>query len=194
LRWREIRTRGGEVRERRNPGEPRALPGGNTRERRRTRTAEKSPEVGPSLAGRRQEGRNPERRMAAVEENAPKGSASRRANPSPKGNEGRPNAANPRVGSGVQQTRETGDGENRHGGEKPRRRNRICPRQGQAEGTRPKGKPGGFGPGVDVASSCRWRGDLWKPHERRSARAGQGSPKGVFERQTGWNGSRRDQR
>jgi len=162
--------------------------GGGLEQRRKALKSDRPWPVDDKRAGIRK------RRMAAVEENAPKGSASRRANPSPKGNEGRPNAANPRVGSGVQQTRETGDGENRHGGEKPRRRNRICPRQGQAEGTRPKGKPGGFGPGVDVASSCRWRGDLWKPHERRSARAGQGSPKGVFERQTGWNGSRRDQR
>jgi len=40
---------------------------------------------------------------------------------------------NPMVGSGVQQTRETGDGENRQGGEKPQRRNRTCLWQRQAE-------------------------------------------------------------
>jgi hypothetical protein len=34
---------------------------------------------------------------------------------------------NPRIGCGVQQTRETRDGANRQGGEKPWRRNRTCP-------------------------------------------------------------------
>jgi hypothetical protein len=73
---------------------------------------------------------------------------------------------NPRVGSGVQQTRENRDGENRQGGEKPRRRNRTCPWQKQAEAPSPIGKPIGEGAGVDVLIPCRWRGDLWKPQER----------------------------
>jgi hypothetical protein len=73
---------------------------------------------------------------------------------------------NPRIGSGVQQTRKNRDGESRQGGEKPRRRNRTYPWQRWAEAPSPIGKPGGEGAGVDVSNPCRWRGDLWKPQER----------------------------
>jgi hypothetical protein len=41
--------------------------------------------------------------------------------------------ANPMIGSGVQQTRRIDDGVNCQGGVKPRRRNRTCPWQRQAE-------------------------------------------------------------
>lgn len=75
------------------------------------------------------------------------------------------NTVNPMIGSGAQQTRGIDDGEIRQGGEKPRSRNMTCSWQQQAETLyRPGDRKGNAG--VDVVGFCRWKGDLWKPHER----------------------------
>jgi len=68
--------------------------------------------------------------------------------------EQRGNAENPRIGSGMQQARDSSSGGNRRGGEKPRGRNRTS----KVEPSRPKGWQAAI-PGVDAERACRWRGD-----------------------------------
>jgi hypothetical protein len=99
-------------------------------------------------------------RVAAGEGNPSKGHASWRTSQTAARSRETPNTMNPRIGCGVQQTRGARDGENRQGGEKPRRRNRTCPRQRQAEARDPNGQPEGTNAGVDVTRVCRWRGGL----------------------------------
>jgi len=66
------------------------------------------------------------------------------------------NAENPRIGSGMQQARDSSSGGNRRGGEKPRGRNRTS----KVEPSRPKGWQAAI-PGVDAERACRWRGDRY---------------------------------
>jgi hypothetical protein len=93
------------------------------------------------------------------------------------------NAANPRIGCGVQQTRRTHDGGNRQGGGKPRRRNRTCAvaSAGRSE-AEPRREPRRTRAGVDVERPDRWRGNLWKPHEKRLERSRQGRKERVSRR------------
>jgi hypothetical protein len=57
--------------------------------------------------------------------------------------------------------------------------------QGQAETPTLNRETGeGASVGVDIAGSCRWRGDLWKPQERSLVEIRPRESEGVFERQT----------
>lgn len=117
---------------------------------------------------------------------ASKGGASRKAKtrkvPRYRNGVGR-NAANPRIGCGMQQARKTHDGGNRQGGGKPRRRNRTCSlaRAGRSE-AEPRREPRWNRAGVDIKRSDRWRGDLWKTHERRLEKSRQGRKESVSRR------------
>jgi hypothetical protein len=117
---------------------------------------------------------------------ASKGGASRKAKtrkvPRYLNGSGR-NAANPRIGCGMQQARKTHDGGNRQGGGKPRRWNRTCSlaRAGRSE-AEPRREPRWNQAGVDIKRSDRWRGDLWKTHERRLEKSRQGRKESVSRR------------
>jgi hypothetical protein len=91
----------------------------------------------------------------------------------PQGNPKRAgNVTNPRIGSGVQQTRKASNGVNHQGGEKPRRWNRTGPlaRAGRSDDqdeklvSRPAHLPKG-GAGVDDEADVDGE-DLWKTQER----------------------------
>jgi hypothetical protein len=93
------------------------------------------------------------------------------------------NVTNPMIGCGAQQTRRTLDGGNRQGGGKPRRRNRTCPLAKASRREEPRRrKPQGFRAGVDDESPVRWRGVLWKPHERRLEKSRPGRQESVSRR------------
>lgn len=92
---------------------------------RRTRPVEQGLEVGPTGPpdGERQEGRSPRKRDGCRRGKSFEGLKRRRgrhALPEPKGTgQAARNSANPRIGSGVQQTRKTARGANHQDGEKP---------------------------------------------------------------------------
>ena len=74
------------------------------------------------------------------------------------------NAANPRIGSGMQQARAPPSGGNRRGGAKPRGRNGIRGWPPRTEADRPFIRTA-LSVGVDARRTCRWRG-----HQRRLQR------------------------
>jgi len=86
------------------------------------------------------------------------------------------NAANPRIGSGMQQARRSWRGESRRGGEKPRGRNGI--REMVAPDRRSNGaREGALRLGVDALWLCRWRGR--NPNPRRGGWSESGPSFGV---------------
>jgi hypothetical protein len=144
-----------------NPGKYRETRRGNTIWGPRLRLADQTLEVGSSSEEERQEGRTSRESgvSAGEEENFGGSSVEEVTEPGPWPVVKEPYFANPRIGCGVQQTRGLRDGARRQGGEKPWRRNRTC-RVATVGRRGPEVGDHGREPGVDVAESCRWRGDL----------------------------------